>query len=57
MTYVLILLLWIFIALLVSVVFGAICRAGAAAREASFPAAQDEQPPVHDAHGFSGTRH
>ena len=56
MTYVSILLLWLFVALLVSVVFGAICRAGADAPEASFPA-EDEQSSVHDAHGLSGTRH
>lgn len=41
MTYVFILLVWAFLALLVSMAFGAICEAGSDACEAPFPATQD----------------
>ena len=40
MTYVLILLGWVFVALFVSMAFGAICRAGSDARAAPFSAMQ-----------------
>ena len=53
MTYVLILLVWVLVALLVSMAFGAICQAGSDAWEDPFPASQDPQRSVEDAHGFS----
>lgn len=40
MTYVLILLVWVLVALIAALAFGAFCKAGADASDTSFPATQ-----------------